>query len=101
MREAFRQGLRDLGYLEGQNVVVQYRDAEGKPERLAAFAAESVALKVDVIVAPGTLASLAVKRATTTIPVVFPAIGDPVADGLVSRLATTRGEFHRTIEPHE
>src|SRR5262249_46307919 len=66
--EAFRQGLRDLGYVEGRNLVIEYRDAAGKPERLAAGAAELVALNVDVIVAPGTRAALAAKRTTASIP---------------------------------
>jgi len=90
-RDAFRQGLRDLGYVEGRNLVIEYRDAEGKPERLTAGAAELVALNVDVIVAPGTLAALAAKRATATIPIVIPTIGDPVADGLVKSLAQPGG----------
>ena len=90
-RDAFRQGLRDLGYVEGRNLVIEYRDAKGKPERLAASAAELVALNVDVIVSPGTLASLAAKRATATIPIVVPTIGDPVADGLVKSLAQPAG----------
>jgi putative ABC transport system substrate-binding protein len=90
-RDAFRLGLRDLGYVEGRNLVIEYRDAEGKPERLAASAAELVALNVDVIVAPGTLAALAAKRATATIPSVLPTIGDPVADGLVKSLARPGG----------
>ena len=90
-RDAFRQGLRDLGYVEGRNLVIEYRDAEGKPERLAAGAAELVALNVDVIVAPGTLAALAAARATATIPIVVPTSGDPVADGLVKSLARPGG----------
>jgi ABC-type uncharacterized transport system substrate-binding protein len=93
LHEAFRQGLRDLGYVEGRNVVIEYRDAKGKPERFPNLAAELVALNVDVIVSVGTLAGVAVKRATTKIPVVFPTIGDPVADGLVSSLARPGGNF--------
>ncbi len=89
--EAFRRGVRDLGYVEGRNLVVEYRDAEGKPERLAALAAELVALNVDVIVAPGTPSALAAKRATRTIPIVFPAAGDPVTSGLVTSLARPGG----------
>ena len=89
--QAFRQGLRDLGYAEGRNVIINYRDGEGKPERLPALAAELVALKVDVIVAPDTLAALAVKRATRTIPIVFALASDPVASGLVESLARPGG----------
>jgi putative ABC transport system substrate-binding protein len=87
LHEAFRQGLRDLGYVEGRDLVIEYRDAEGKPERLPALAAELVALKVDVIVAPGTLTALAAKRATSSIPIVFPVAADPVEDGLVTSFA--------------
>src|SRR5713226_726838 len=76
--EAFRQGLRDLGYVEGRNLVIEYRDAEGKLERLPALAAELVALKVDVIVAPNTPAAVPAKQATKTIPIVFAVAGDPV-----------------------
>jgi putative ABC transport system substrate-binding protein len=89
--EAFRQGLRDLGYVEGRNVMVEYRDAEGKLERLPALAAELVALKVDVIVAPGTPQALAAKHTTRTLPIVFTAAGDPVTDGLVTSLARPGG----------
>ena len=92
VREAFLQGLRDLGYVEGRNVVIEYRDAEGKFERLPARAAELVALKVDVIVtAGGTLPALAAKQATKTIPIVFASAPDPVTDGLVTSLARPGG----------
>ena len=90
-QEAFRQGLRDLGYVEGRNVVIEYRDAEGKPERFPAVAAELVALKVDVIVAGPTLAALAAKQATKTIPIVFANAADPFASGLVTSLARPGG----------
>src|SRR3989454_8025691 len=91
IREAFLQGLRDLGYVEGSNVVIEYRDAEGKFERLPALAAELVALKVDVIVAGGTPLILAAKQATRTLPIVFAAASDPVTDGLVTSLARPGG----------
>src|SRR5258705_11284919 len=89
---AFRQGLRDLGYVEGRNVVIEYRDAEGKPERLPALAAELVALKVDVIVAGATPHALAAKQATRTLPIVFAAAGDPVTSGLVTSLSRPGGK---------
>ena len=90
--EAFLQGLRDLGYVEGRNVVIEYRDAEGKLERLPVLAAELVALKVDVIVtAGGTLSALAAKQATRTLPIVFANAADPVASGLVTSLALPGG----------
>ena len=68
--EAFRQGLRELGYVEGQNILVEYRWAEGKDERYAILAAELVNLGVDVIVTQGTQATIAAKQATNTIPIV-------------------------------
>ena len=90
--EAFRQGLRDLGYVEGRNVVIEYRDAEGKVERHPALAAELVALKVDVIVVAGsTLTAQTAKQATSTLPIVFIAVGDPVGSGLVTSLARPGG----------
>ncbi len=90
-REAFRQGLRDLGYVEGGSLVIEYRDAEGKFERLPALAAELVALTVDVIGAPNTVAALPAKQATRTIPIVFAVAADPVASGLVTSLARPGG----------
>ena len=89
--EAFRQGLRDLGYVEGRTVVIEYRDAKGKPERLPTLAAELVALKVEVILAGGTSQALAAKQVTRTLPIVFAQAGDPVASGLVTSLARPGG----------
>ena len=91
LREAFLQGLRDLGYVEGRNLVVESRYSERKPERLAVLAAELVALKVDVIVTSTTPAALAAKQATKTVPIVFAVVGDPVTSGLVASLARPGG----------
>ena len=96
LRDAFLQGLRDLGYVEGRNVVIEYRDeyrdGEGKRERLPALAAELVALKVDVIVAEGgTLGPRVAMQATKSIPIVFAGAGDPVGSGLVTSLARPGG----------
>ena len=85
--EAFRQGLRELGYIEGQNITVEYRWAEGKFERISDLAVELVRLNVDLIVAVVTQASLAAKKATTTIPIVMVGVADPVGSGLVASLA--------------
>jgi putative ABC transport system substrate-binding protein len=89
--EAFRQGLRDLGYVEGRNVVIEFRGEEGKPERLLAYVTELVALKVDVIVVAGTRQTRAAKQATTTLPIVFTSVGDPVASGFVTSLGRPGG----------
>jgi putative tryptophan/tyrosine transport system substrate-binding protein len=95
LHEAFRQGLRDLGYVEGRNVMIEYRSAEGKLERLPALAAELVALKVDVILAGSTLAAVAAKQATRTLPIVFATAGDPVTSGFVTSLARPGGVMSR------
>jgi putative ABC transport system substrate-binding protein len=89
----FREGLRDLGYVEGQNIVIEYRWAEGKYERFPALISELVAEKVEVIVTAGTPASLAVKKTTTSIPLVMVAVGDPVGSGLVASLARPGGNL--------
>ncbi len=89
----FRDGLRALGYEEGRNIVIEYRWAEGKYERFPALIAELIALKVDVIVTAGTPASLAVKKATTSIPLVMVAVGEPVATGLVASLGRPGGNI--------
>ena len=83
----FRQGLRELGYVEGKNLVIEWRSAEGNNERLAGLAAELVNLKVDVIVTAGTPAISAAQKATTAIPIVMGNIGDPVGSGFVKSLA--------------
>jgi len=91
--EGFRQGLRDLGYVEGTNIAVEYRWAEGHYERLAGLAAELVRSKVDLIVTHGTPGSLAAKQATTTIPIVVASIGDPVVTGVVASVARPGGNI--------
>ena len=91
--EPFRQGLHDLGYVEGRNILIEYRWAEGKYERFPTLIAELIALKVDVIVTAGTPASLAVKKATTSIPLVMIAVGDPVGTGLITSLAHPGGNI--------
>jgi ABC-type uncharacterized transport system substrate-binding protein len=91
MWNAFRQGLRDLGYLEGQNIAFEYRYAGGLPDRLAWVAVELIRRPVDLIATFGTPPTLAAKHATTTIPIVMMGIGDPVGAGLVSSLARPGG----------
>ena len=91
--EAFRQGLQDLGYVEGKTMALAYRSADGKPERLPALAAELVQLPVDVLVAAGTQVVQVVKDTTTALPVVIVAGADPVALGLVASLARPGGNL--------
>ncbi len=85
--DAFREGLRERGYVEGQNIIIEYRAADGKIERLPGLAIELARLKLDLIVAGATPGARAAKQATTTIPIVAPSMGDPVRDGLVATLA--------------
>lgn len=94
--EAFRQALRDLGYVERQNIAIEERFAEGRYERFPGFAVELVRLKVDVIAAGGTPAALAAKNATRTIPIVMVSVGDPVGSGLVASLARPSGNITGT-----
>jgi len=93
LTEAFWQELRKLGWIEGKNFTVEYRFAEQKRERLPELAAELVRLKVDLIVATGTPAPLAAKKATNAIPIVMTNAGDPVASGLVASLARPGGNI--------
>ena len=94
--EAFRAGLHELGYVEGKNLVFEFRWAEGNYEQLPELAAELIRLKVDLIVATGSQAALPAMRATTTIPIVAPNTGDPVATGLVTNLAHPGGNVTGT-----
>ena len=91
--EAFRQGLRELGYVEGQNIVIEWRYAEGKPERTPEFLAELVRLNVDVIVTGGPTDTRAAKAATSTIPIVMTNESDPVGNSFVASLARPRGNI--------
>jgi ABC-type uncharacterized transport system substrate-binding protein len=91
--EAFRQGLRDLGYIEGKNIVIEWRSAEGKVDRFPALAAELVRLNVDVIVAAGPVSTRPAKEATVTIPIVMTQDTDPVGNGFVASLARPGGNI--------
>jgi putative ABC transport system substrate-binding protein len=91
IHDAFRQSLRQLGYVEGQNIVIEYRETHGHTEQFGSLATELVHLNVDLIVAPNTPAARAARQATTTIPIVAAALANPVEDGLVSSLARPGG----------
>jgi len=91
--EAFRQGLQELGYVEGRNIVIEYRYAEGVEERLPKLAGELVQLNVDVIFVSGTTGTQAAKNATRTIPIVMTSVTDPVGTGLVASLAHPGGNL--------
>src|SRR6266496_1241532 len=99
--DAFRQGLRELGYVEGKNIVIEWRSGEGKEDRLPALVAELVRLKVDVIVTGGPTATRAAKEATSTIPIVMTQVGDPVGSGFVASLARPGGNVTglSTLDP--
>jgi putative ABC transport system substrate-binding protein len=99
--EAFRQGLRELGYVEGKNIVIELRYAEGKLDRLPALAAELVRLKVDVIITGGPSPTLSAKRATSTIPIVMALDDDPVGSGFAASLARPGGNITglSTLDP--
>ena len=89
--EAFRQGLRELGYIEGKNLIIEYRYADGRPERLPALAEELVRLKVDIIVTDTAAPARAARKATSTIPIVMVSAGNPIQAGLVASLARPGG----------
>ena len=91
--EAFQQGLRELGYVEGKNIVIEWRSAEGKPDRLPPVAAELVRLKVNVILTTGSSVTRAAKEATVTIPIVMAQDNDPVGNGFVASLARPGGNI--------
>jgi putative tryptophan/tyrosine transport system substrate-binding protein len=91
--DAFREGLREHGYEEGRNIVIEYRWADGNYERFPALVTELIAAKVDIIVTAGTPAALAMKKATATVPLVVVAVGDPVGTGLVPSLARPGGNL--------
>src|SRR5262245_10392352 len=91
--DAFRKGLQELGYVEGQNVVVEYRTAEGRLDRLPGLAAELVRLKVEVIVTSGPASTRQAKAATATIPIVMAQDSDPVGNGFVASLARPGGNI--------
>jgi len=91
--DAFRQGLRELGYVEGENIVIEWRSAEGKSDRLPGLAAELVRLKVDLVVSGGVATTRAAKQATVTIPIVMASDDDPVGSGFAASLARPGGNI--------
>jgi putative ABC transport system substrate-binding protein len=96
--DTFRQGLRQLGYAEGKDIVIEWRYAEGKLDRLGELAAELVRLKVDVIVTAGPAPTRAAKGATATIPIVMTQDPDPVGNGFVASPCTTGRKHHRAVD---
>ena len=96
--EAFRQGLRQLGYIEDQNIIIEYRYSDGRNERLPALAEELVRLKVEIIVTDSIASARAAKKATTTIPIVMASVGDPIVAGLVNSLARPGGNITGTTD---
>ena len=91
--EAFRQGLRDLGYVEGKNIVIEFRSAQGKPDRIPSLVADLVQLKVDILVSQATGGIRAAKQATKTIPIVMVTVQDPVVTGIIDSLARPGGNI--------
>ncbi len=98
--EAFRQGLRDLGYLEGKNILIEFRYVEGKLDRIPSLVAELVQLKVDVLVCTSSSLIRAAKQATKTIPIVMVTGQDPVATGIVDSLARPGGNITGISRPY-
>lgn len=89
--DSFRQGLRDLGYVEGKTIVIESRYAEGNPERLPELAEDLIRLKVDIFVVPNDLSARAAKKATATIPIVMTGSGNPIGTGVIASLARPGG----------
>src|SRR6266545_1505701 len=98
--ETLREGLHDFGYIEGKHITLEWRNARGRPEQLAALANQLVRLKVDLILAVNTPAALAAKKATTTIPIVITRIANPVESGLVASLARRGGNVTGVSSMH-
>lgn len=90
---ALRQGLRELGYVEGRNLAIGYRSADGDDERYPQFCMDAITRKADLIIAHGTAAALACKKATSTVPIIFAGVADPVADGLVADIGSPGGNI--------